>query len=66
MVSACKHYITEGGLMRVWDVAPPTLLERLAGCQQLFHRYQHCFHQNKKKVQNEKRPFEISEVEKYM
>ena len=62
MVSACKHYITEGGHKRVWEVEPPLLLNRLAACQKLYMVYQGCFHQSKKRVESGPRPFEISET----
>lgn len=62
MVSACKQYITEKGTVRVWDVEPNVLLEKIATCQQLYHRYQECFHQGKLKIQAGSRPFEISEM----
>ena len=62
MVSACKQYITESGTVRVWDVDPHVLLERIHTCQQLYSRYQDCFQQGKLKFQAGSRPFEISEM----
>jgi dynein heavy chain len=62
MVSACKQYITQRGSVRVWDVDPNVLLERINTCQQLYQRYQECFHQGKLKIQAGSRPFEISEM----
>lgn len=62
MVSACKQYITERDTIRVWDVEPTLLLERISTCQQLYQRYQECFHQGKLKIQAGSRPFEISEM----
>ena len=62
MVSACKQYITEKGSVRVWDVEPAVLLEKISTCQQLYNRYQECFHQGKLKIQAGSRPFEISEM----
>ena len=62
MVSACKQFITEKGTVRVWEVEADVLLERLAVCQQLYLRYQECFHQGKLKIQAGSRPFEISEM----
>ena len=62
MVSACKQYITQKGTVRVWDVEPNVLLQRISTCQQLYQRYQECFHQGKLKIQAGSRPFEISEM----
>ncbi len=62
MVSACKHYITEKGTVRVWEVESTLLLQKMHTCQQLYQRYQECFHQGKVKIQAGSRPFEISEM----
>ena len=62
MVSACKLYITADGEVSVWDVSPEALLKRIADCQKLYDCYQHCFQSSKRKITNEKRPFEISEM----
>lgn len=62
MVSACKQYITDKGQVRVWDVEPTLLLEKIQISQQLYQRYQECFHQGKLKIQAGSRPFEISEM----
>ena len=62
MVFACKNYITEGGLVRIWDVEPAILLQRLASCQKLYQRYQECYLLTKQRVQSTKKPFEISEM----
>ena len=62
MVSACKQYITEGGHVRVWDVPPATLLQRLDSCKKLYQHYQECFNQSKQHMRSSHRPFEISEM----
>lgn len=62
MVSACKQYITEGGHVRVWDVAPTLLCSKLKACKELYGRYQECFHLSKKSVREDQKPFEISEM----
>lgn len=62
MVSACKQYITERDTVRVWDVDSTLLLKKINTCQQLYSRYQECFHQGKLKIQAGSRPFEISEM----
>lgn len=62
MVSACKQFITEGDSVRVWDVEPAILLQRLASCQTLYKHYQQCFEQSKQRVCSAERPFEISEM----
>ena len=62
MVSACKQYITEKGSIRVWNVEPDILIQRIQMSQQLYQRYQECFHQGKIKIQAGDRPFEISEM----
>lgn len=46
----------------MWEVEPNVLLERIGTCQQLYQRYQECFHQGKLKIQAGSRPFEISEM----
>ncbi len=62
MVSACKQFITEGDRVRVWEVDPSVLLQRLASCQALYKHYQQCFQHSKQRVRSDHRPFEISEM----
>ena len=43
-------------------MVPDVLLERLAACQRLYDRYQHCFQLSKQRLSGSQRPFEISEM----
>ena len=48
--------------MRVWDVRPATLLQRLDACKKLYQYYQECFNLSKQHVCSSRWPFEISEM----
>lgn len=62
MVSACKSYITDNDMYRVWDVDPGTLVKRFTDCTKLHQHYQECFQQAKDRAVKSKRPFEVSEM----
>ena len=62
MVAACKDYITEGGAVRVWEVAPEILHKKLESCNRLYHHYKECFLASKDKLSGGQRQFEISEM----
>ena len=48
--------------MRVWEVSPSSLLQRLGACKKLYQRYQECYQHTKKRASSTDRPFEISEM----
>ena len=64
MVVACQGYITDDGALKVWDLPPKTLLQRIAACKNLYSRYQDCFLQIKAKSQEmpQGQVLEVSEM----
>ena len=62
MVSACKSYITDNDMYRVWDVEPQVLVNRFDDCTKLYKHYQDCFQQAKDRADKSKRHFEVSEM----
>ena len=62
MVSACKSYITDNDMFRVWDVEPNVLVNRFEDCTKLYKHYQDCFQQAKDRADRSKRHFEVSEM----
>ena len=64
MVAACKNFVTDQGLTRVWDQPRQPLIEKLKVCLRLNSEYQQCFQRTKAKIANDpqKRPFEFSEM----
>lgn len=64
MVVACQGYITDDGALKVWDLPPATLLQRIAACKNLYTRYQECFMQTKAKSQEllQGQAMEVSEM----
>lgn len=62
MVTACKSYITDNDLYRVWDIDPSVLMKRFKDCYNLLDHYQECFKQAKERSDRSQRPFEISEM----
>ena len=64
MVVACQGYITDDGALKVWDLPPATLLQRIVACKNLYTRYQECFMQTKAKSQEllQGQAMEVSEM----
>lgn len=64
MVTACKNYITDYGMSRIWDQSYKTLIDKLQVSVKLYKEYQTCFHKAKKKIEAipEERPFDFSEM----
>ena len=62
MVSACKSYITEGDIYKVWDVEPQTLLKKFQDCHALYQHYQDSFQHSKERAQKASRHYEVSEM----
>ena len=64
MVTACKNYLTDRGVNRVWDQPRQPLIEKLKACLKLNQEYQKCFQRTKKRIAEDpsKKPFEFSEM----
>nr|XP_012602340.2 dynein heavy chain 8, axonemal [Microcebus murinus] len=64
MVTACKAYITDGGVSHVWDQDTPAVLKKIQDCIFLFKEYQASFHKTKKQIleSSGEKSFEVSEM----
>ncbi|XP_033097914.1 dynein heavy chain 5, axonemal-like [Anneissia japonica] len=64
MVTACKHFITNNGMDRIWDQPCAPLIGKLKASMQLYKEYQKSFQKTKKKIDEipGERPFEFSEM----
>uniref|UniRef100_A0A2K6F192 Dynein axonemal heavy chain 8 n=1 Tax=Propithecus coquereli TaxID=379532 RepID=A0A2K6F192_PROCO len=64
MVTACKAYITDGGVNHVWDQDTPVVLKKIQDCIFLFKEYQTSFHKTKKQIleSSGEKSFEVSEM----
>ena len=64
MITACKSYITEDGLMSIWEQPTEELIPKLQACIKLNHEYQKCFQKTKQKLESSpnERQFEFSEM----
>lgn len=64
MVTACKNYLTDRGVTRVWDQPRQPLIEKLKACLRLNQEYQRCFQRTKMKIAEDPamKPFEFSEM----
>lgn len=64
MVTACKQYVTDGQLNRIWDQPRKPLIEKLNSCITLNREYQNCFQKTKQKIEEDplEKPFEFSEM----
>ncbi|XP_030652607.1 dynein heavy chain 8, axonemal [Nomascus leucogenys] len=64
MVTACKAYITDGGLNHVWDQETPVVLKKIQDCIFLFKEYQTSFHKTRKLIleSSGEKSFEVSEM----
>ncbi|XP_019624088.1 PREDICTED: dynein heavy chain 8, axonemal-like [Branchiostoma belcheri] len=64
MVTACKGYITDDGVNRIWDQERGPLIEKLQACVKLYRDYHGCFQKTKKKISKipGEKPFEFSEM----
>ncbi|XP_074805212.1 dynein axonemal heavy chain 8 [Natator depressus] len=64
MVTACKAYITDGGLSRVWDQDTPVVIKKIQDCIFLFKEYQKCFHKTRRQILEAlgEKTFEVSEM----
>ena len=64
MVTACKNYLTDQGVNRVWDQPRQPLIEKLKACLRLNQEYQKCFQRTKRRIAEDPtmKPFEFSEM----
>lgn len=64
MVTACKNYLTDRGVNRVWDQPRQPLIEKLKACLRLNEEYQKCFQRTKRRIAEDPtmKPFEFSEM----
>ena len=64
MVTACKSYITQDGLYRVWDLPRQPLIGRMLSCLKLKQEYLRSFQKTKNMLQHSpnERPFDFSEM----
>jgi dynein heavy chain len=62
MVTACKNYITDSGVNKIWDQQSPPLIEKLQNCVGLYNNYQNVFQMTKQKMEQSpgEIPFEFS------
>ncbi|XP_077876201.1 dynein axonemal heavy chain 8 isoform X2 [Ictidomys tridecemlineatus] len=64
MVTACKAYITDGGVNHIWDQETPVVLKKIQDCIFLFKEYQSSFHKTRKQILDSsgEKSFEVSEM----
>jgi len=64
MVKACKGYLTEEGLFRVWDQDRVTIISRIHDCLNLNRAYQDAFQRTKKRMEETpgEKPFDFSQL----
>jgi dynein heavy chain len=64
MVRACKNFVTDRGMTRVWDHPRQPLIEKLTICLKLNEAYQTCFQKTKVRISLDpsQKPFEFSEM----
>ena len=57
-------YLTEDGLIKIWDLPIDVLIKRIHDCISLYHNYQMAFHETKKNLETipGEQPFEFSEM----
>ncbi|XP_074092949.1 dynein axonemal heavy chain 8 [Macrotis lagotis] len=64
MVTACKAYITDGGVNHIWEQETPIVLKKIQDCIFLFKEYQKSFHKTRKEILEAlgEKTFEVSEM----
>jgi len=64
MVKACKGYLTEEGLSRVWDQDRVAIMSRIHDCLNLNRTYQDAFQRTKKRMEETpgEKPFDFSQL----
>lgn len=64
MVKACKGYLTEDGLFRVWDQDRALVIKKIHDCLTLNRSYQDAFNRTQKQLQETpgERPFGFSKM----
>ncbi|XP_071095783.1 dynein axonemal heavy chain 8-like [Haliotis cracherodii] len=64
MVKACKTFITDDGMYRIWEQPRQELFMKLESCVKLYQTYQSAFQRTKQKIEDTpgEKPFEFSEM----
>lgn len=64
MLKTCKAYLTEDGMVKIWDLPTDVLIMRIHACVSLYQHYQMAFRDTKKKIEAlpGEQPFEFSEM----
>ncbi|XP_023932850.1 dynein heavy chain 8, axonemal [Lingula anatina] len=64
MVTACKKYITDKGMCKIWEQDYDSLMEKMKECINLYTEYQKAFQRTKKQIEETpgEKPFEFSEM----
>ena len=64
MVKACKTYLTDDGMMRIWDQPHAELIQKIENCIALYKNYQAAFQRTKARIEQTpgEKPFEFSEM----
>ena len=64
MVKACKGFLTDDGLTRIWEQSYDSLMIKVNSCSKLYKSYQQAFQRAKKKIEEtpHERPFDFSEM----
>ncbi|NXS59070.1 DYH8 protein, partial [Brachypteracias leptosomus] len=64
MVTACRAYITDGGLSHVWKQEMSVVTGKIKDCMFLLKEYQKCFHETKQEISETpgEKAFEVSEM----
>lgn len=64
MVKACKSYLTEDHMIRIWDQDRHEIVTKIRDCISLNHSYQDAFHRTKKKMIDSpgEKAFDFSEM----
>jgi len=64
MLKTCTAYLTEDGLVKIWDLPTDVLITRIHDCISLYHHYQMAFQETKKNLETlpGEQPFEFSEM----
>jgi len=64
MVKACKGYLTDEGLSRIWDQDRVTVINRIHDCLNLNRVYQDAFQRTKERMEETpgEKPFDFSQL----
>ena len=64
MLKTCKAYLTDDGMIKIWDMPTDVLIKRIHSCVSLYENYQNAFRETKRKIESRpgERPFDFSEM----